>query len=62
MGERKEKSYATSRVRISLSLAGTFTLYSTLLYNYNYSPTSFLYEIIKVSLNEWGFCPIRKRE
>lgn len=38
-------------------------LHSTLytLY-YNYSPISFLIRDYKSLLDEWGFCPIRKRE
>lgn len=57
-GERKEKSYATSRVRISLFfiLAGTYTLYSTLHHNYNYSPIGFLIrDYLSLSLTNGAF-------
>lgn len=59
-GERKEKSYATSRVRISLFFysGGNLhsTLYSTLQLQLQLlSYWVFLYEIIKVSLTNGAF-------
>lgn len=56
-GEREEKSYATSRVRISLFFYSGGNLHSTLytLY-YNYSPISFLIrDYISLSLTNGAF-------